>query len=122
MVSWTEQIWYQVSSLGAIKGQGVVDFIAEYTYSPEDEARMQEDQLRKTKMIETTWMLYVDDSSTNKFAGGVVLVTLEGTELEYAIQFEFNVTNNKAEYEVLLIELRLARALEVKQVRVNSDS
>lgn len=84
---------------------------------------MQEDQPKEMEATKTTWMLYVDSFSTNKFSGGgIILVTLEGIELEYAIRFEFKVTNNEAEYEALLTRLRLARALGAKQMKVNSDS
>ncbi|MDN8878207.1 hypothetical protein Q0O35_13940, partial [Staphylococcus aureus] len=31
---------------------------------------MQENQLGETETTETTWMLYVDGSSTSKFTGG----------------------------------------------------
>lgn len=68
-------------------------------------------------------MLYVDDSSTSKSASrGFILVTLEGTKLEYVIRFEFKATNSEAEYKTLLIGLQLFRALGAKQVKVSSDS
>lgn len=57
-------------------------------------------------------MLYVDGSSTNKSASGrIVLVTLEGTELKYAVRLKFAATNNEVNYEALLTGLWLARVL-----------
>lgn len=50
------------------------------------------------------------------------MVTPEGTELEYAIKFEFKATNNEAEYEALLIGLLLSCALGAKLVKVSNDS
>lgn len=88
-----------------------------------DEAQAQEEQPGETEATEATWMLYADVSSTSKsVGGGIILVTLEGTELEYAIRFEFKATNNEAEYEALLTGLWLARALRARQVIVKSDS
>lgn len=108
---------------GAIKGQAIADFIIEYTHMPEGKARAQEEQPSKAEATQATWILYVDGSSTNKFAGGgVILATPKGSEHKYVIRFEFKATNNEAKYEALLTGLRLARALEAKQVRVNSDS
>jgi ribonuclease HI len=44
------------------------------------------------------WVMYFDGSYTLKGAGaGVVLISLEGDMLKYAIQIEFPTTNNTAE-------------------------
>lgn len=108
---------------GAIKGQVIANFIAKYTHMPEGETWAQEEQPGKAKATQVTWILYVDGSSTSKSVGeGVILITPERTKLECAIKFEFKATNNEAEYEALLIELRLSRTLRAKQVRVSRDS
>lgn len=107
---------------GAIKGQVVADFIAEYNLASGGESKAQEAQLKGEKPSQAKWVVYVDDSSMSSTAKGVVLVTVEGDELKYAIRFGFKATNNKAEYEVMLTGLRLARALRAKLVRVNSNS
>lgn len=57
---------------GAIKGQAIVDFIAKYTHMLEDEFQAQEDQTGETEATKTTWMFYVDGSSTSKSIGGVL--------------------------------------------------
>lgn len=105
-VKWSVQLSeldIEYHARGAIKGQVVTDFIAEYTHTPKDEARAQGDQPGETKATKTTWMLYVDGCSISKSAGGgIVLVTSEGTKLEYVVRFEFKATNNEAEYESLL--------------------
>lgn len=65
----------------------------------------------------------MDGSSTNSAAGGgVVLITLEKSNLECNIRFGFKATNNEAEYESMIIELCLARTLKARNVKVNSDS
>ena len=42
--------------------------------------------------------------------------------MEYVIRIGFNDTNNEAEYEALLIELRIAIELGVQSLDVYSDS
>lgn len=60
--------------------------------------------------------MHVDGSSTSiATRGRVVLITPEKTKLEYAIRFGFEATNNKAEYELMIIRLCLARKLREKK-------
>jgi ribonuclease HI len=59
--------------------------------------------------------MYFDGSYTLKGAGaGVVLISLEGDMLKYAIQIEFPTTNNTAEYEGLVTGLRLTMELGIR--------
>jgi ribonuclease HI len=59
--------------------------------------------------------MYFDGSYTLKGArAGVVLIPPEGDMLKYAIQIEFPVTNNTAEYERLVTGLRLAKELDIR--------
>jgi ribonuclease HI len=59
--------------------------------------------------------MYFDGSYTLKGAGaGVVLISLEGDMLKYAIQIEFPTTNNTAEYEGLVTGLRLTMELSIQ--------
>jgi ribonuclease HI len=58
--------------------------------------------------------MYFDGSYTLKGAdAGVVLIPPEGDILNYAIQLEFTVTNNIAEYERLVNGLQLAKDLGI---------
>lgn len=84
---------------------------------------MQKEEPKGQGAGQAVWVVYVDDSFTNRvIRGGVILVTLEGNELEYAIKFGFKATNNEVEYEAMLARLRLAPALGAKRVRVNNNS
>jgi ribonuclease HI len=59
--------------------------------------------------------MYFDGSYTLKGArASVVLIPPEGDMLKYAIQIEFPVTNNTAEYERLVTGLRLAKELDIR--------
>lgn len=53
---------------------------------------------------------------------GVVLISREGVEISYAIKLEFKATNNQAEYKAFFIRLMLALALQVKRVKIQTDS
>lgn len=53
------------------------------------------------------------DGSCNEqgSVAGVVVRSLNGIEVSYAVKFEFQVTNNQTEYEAFITWLRLAHAL-----------
>ncbi|GKV49232.1 hypothetical protein SLEP1_g55995 [Rubroshorea leprosula] len=52
------------------------------------------------------WTLYVDGASSSKGLGaGALLIGLDGYRSEHALKFNFDATNNMAEYEALLLAL-----------------
>ncbi|XP_059658508.1 uncharacterized protein LOC132304809 [Cornus florida] len=94
------------------KGQVVADFLLEY-----------KDTLEEPAHPEPQWELRVDGSSNQVSAGvGVVMSTPKGTKLQQSICLKFPATNNEAEYEALLAGLRLASSLQVRCLKVFSDS
>ncbi|XP_059635750.1 uncharacterized protein LOC132277926 [Cornus florida] len=94
------------------KGQTLANFLLEY-----------EDKLEEPELPELHWELRVDGSSNLTSAGaGIIITTLEGTKLQQSIHLNFPATNNKAEYKALLDGLRLANQLQVKCLKVFSDS
>ncbi|GMP62006.1 hypothetical protein CsSME_00024275 [Camellia sinensis var. sinensis] len=55
------------------------------------------------------WKLFVDEASNKHGAGlGIVLTSPNGMVIEQAITLGFSASNNEAEYEALLAELRSA--------------
>ena len=52
----------------------------------------------------------------------MVLISLEGEILKYAIILQFPATNKEAEYEAFLTRLSLARVLEAKTLIVQANS
>ena len=52
----------------------------------------------------------------------MVLVSPTGETLKYAIQLNFQATNNVAEYEGLLAGIRAAKALSIRRLLVRGDS
>ncbi|GJT89468.1 reverse transcriptase domain-containing protein [Tanacetum coccineum] len=69
------------------------------------------------------WKLYTDKASSSDGAGaGLMLIDPAGKEYMYALRFKFETTNNKAEYEALLAELRIAQEMEITKVAIFLDS
>jgi ribonuclease HI len=97
----------------SVKGQAVADFIAEFT-DVAVEQRSKKDDL---------WTFNVDGSA-NKRCGraGVIVKSLEGQGLRYAIRLGFKVTNNKAKYEAMIAGLAIATDLGAQNVEIRSDS
>ena len=53
---------------------------------------------------------------------GLIIAGPDGFVFEYALRFSFKATNNQAEYESLIIGLKLAAHLEAKNLKVFIDS
>ena len=69
------------------------------------------------------WNLFVEGAANAQGSGaGLILTSPEGIDIEYALRFGFQASNNKAEYEVVIAGLNLAHSMEVDQLEVCSDS
>ena len=69
------------------------------------------------------WTLYVDGLSNGKGSGaGVILEEPNDITLEYSLKFDFQATNNQAEYEALVTGLRLAKEVGAETLSIKSDS
>ena len=65
----------------------------------------------------------MDDASNDIGSGAdMMLINPEGHKIHYAIRFGFKASNNEAEYEALIASLHLARELQVRNVKIFSDS
>ncbi|GKV50078.1 hypothetical protein SLEP1_g56795 [Rubroshorea leprosula] len=118
-----------------MKAQVLADFIAEL--SKEEKAVMQAPPIdvpckkkapkpkKPTKNLPSNlvWNLYADGSSNAAGSGaGIILISPKGETFECALKFNFEASNNRAEYEALLGGLRLAKAAGVEYLRIYSDS
>ncbi|GJZ89648.1 reverse transcriptase domain-containing protein [Tanacetum coccineum] len=102
----------------SVKGQVLADFIVE---RPEEEG--QDDSAKEEEPLPARWTLFTDGSSCVDGCGaGVILTDPEGVEFTYALRFQFETTNNEAEYEALIAGLRIAEKMGVKNLEVNVDS
>ena len=100
----------------AIKGQVLADFIMEFT-STEPVKNAQ------TVTDPSIWKLFVDGAANAQGSGaGLILTSLEGIYIEYALRFGFHTSNNEAEYEAVIAGLNLAHSLEVDRLEICSDS
>ena len=91
----------------SIKGQVLADFVMEFTL-----AELTEDT-RATPDL-PIWKLFVDRAANAQGSGaGLILTYPEGIDIEYALRFGFQASNNEAEYEATIAGLNLAHSMEV---------
>ena len=93
-----------------IKVQALADFVAEFTMADQDPKS-------------DYWTVYTDGSPVSGMGVvRVILLSLEKDLLKYRVQLQFPATNNEAEYEAILTSLRIAKALGVRNLKLNSNS
>ena len=69
------------------------------------------------------WRVFVDGASSAMGVGaGIVIITLEGIQLEHSFRLRFKAPKNEAEYEALLTGLRAVLGMGAQDVEVYSDS
>lgn len=93
-----------------IKAQALVDFVVEFTTKGDEDE------------IPTPWIIQRDGSS-NQHVGGVrvVLQSLEGDLIKFAVHLQFLTTNNEAEHEVVLTRLNLTKVARASSVIIHSN-
>nr|GEY04738.1 reverse transcriptase domain-containing protein [Tanacetum cinerariifolium] len=75
------------------------------------------------KELPDPWILFTDGSScVDGSRAGLILTNSEGTEFTYALRFRFDATNNEAEYEALIADLRITEQMGIKNLQANVDS
>ena len=100
----------------AIKGQVLVDFIMEFTSAKPAEKTQTTPDL-------PIWKLSVDEAANAQGSGAeLILTSPEGIDIEYALRFGFQASNNEAEYEAFIARLNLAHSMEVDQLEMCSNS
>ncbi|KAL2246102.1 UNVERIFIED_CONTAM: Retrovirus-related Pol polyprotein from transposon [Sesamum indicum] len=99
----------------AQKAQVLADFMVELS-SDQKEPETVEQPCSK-------WMLHVDGSSNaNNEGAGILIQGPKGVEIEVAVRLSFPVTNNEAEYEALILGLKLAHEAGARDLEVFTDS
>ncbi|KAI5322691.1 hypothetical protein L3X38_031763 [Prunus dulcis] len=120
----------------AVKGQAVADFLADH--QGEEIENMDSLDIANANLLTrahvclnnpiysihlTPWKLYFDGSKTDKASGaGVVLEEPLGVRHCYSFQLDFQCTNNRAEYEAVIIGLEMLVELGVQSVEILGDS
>ncbi|KAL0327864.1 UNVERIFIED_CONTAM: hypothetical protein Scaly_2219000 [Sesamum calycinum] len=101
LVNWAIELRkYDISYLPrtTIKAQALADFVYEMTGINQEEVPK-----------DRPWLLHMDGSSTIQGSGaGVVTTSPQGEDMEFAIKFEFNTSNNEVEYEAVVLGIRMA--------------
>ncbi|GJR12001.1 reverse transcriptase domain-containing protein [Tanacetum coccineum] len=76
----------------------------------------------KTK-LSCEWKLFSNGATSSDGSGaGLMLIDPDGKEYAYALRFEFETTNNEAEYEALLAGLRISLEIEITSLAIFVDS
>ncbi|CAL2229234.1 unnamed protein product [Prunus armeniaca] len=120
----------------AVKGQAVVDFLADHP--GEEIENMDSLDIKNADLLTrahtclnnpiysvhlTPWKLYFNGSKTNVASGaGIVLEDPLGIVHCYSFQLDFQCTNNRAEYEALIIGLEMLVELRIQSVEMLGDS
>ncbi|GKG16505.1 reverse transcriptase domain-containing protein, partial [Tanacetum coccineum] len=87
----------------SVKGKILVDFIVE---RPEEDSL--DTPMEEEEELSEPWILFTDGSSyTDGSGAGLILTNQKGMEFTYALRFRFDATNNKAEYEALIVGPRI---------------
>ncbi|KAM2986249.1 hypothetical protein FF2_006548 [Malus domestica] len=132
----------------AVKGQAIANFLSEHQESRDEvinipgtlevtnvwippsqgisgrEEWIQQEIKRVAGLWITPWKLYFDGSCTQKAAGaGIVIINPQGVHHYYSFLLDYQGnTNNRVEYEALIIGLEILMDLGVTEVEVFGDS
>nr|GEY43221.1 reverse transcriptase domain-containing protein [Tanacetum cinerariifolium] len=102
----------------SVKGQILADFIVKRPEEDSSDTLMEEEE-----ELLKPWILFMDRSSCTDGSGaGLILTNPEGMDFTYALRFGFDTTNNEAEYEALIVRLRIAEQMGVRNLQENVDS
>ncbi|XP_019166527.1 PREDICTED: uncharacterized protein LOC109162263 [Ipomoea nil] len=101
----------------SIKVQALADLLVECAIGEVDETPTSEEGSGEW------WELHADEATSSQHCGGgVMLITSEGFRLYYALSYQFQASNNEAEYEAVLGGIRLAKALGFDRLHIKTDS
>ncbi|XP_075524566.1 uncharacterized protein LOC142556969 [Primulina tabacum] len=110
MIKWTvelEEYDIEYKPRVAIKAQALSDFLSEMIQPNKEEV----------------WRVFVDGASSLSGCGvGVVIIAPPGKKIKLALRIDSQVTNNEAEYEVVLFGIRAAREVGASRIILYSNS
>ena len=70
---------------------------------------------------EGSWNLFVDGSSSKAGCGAGLLILDQGNRIEYAIKFDFAVSNN-GRLEALVLGVQLRKTAGARKLKAHSNS
>ena len=102
-----------------VKGQALADFIVEFTPSSAPAQPLETTQLASDLPIRR---LSIDGATNSQGSGaGLILTSLSRIDVEYALKFGFQASNNEVEFEAVIVGLNLAHSMEADQLEICSD-
>jgi hypothetical protein len=97
-------------SVKSIKCQVVADFIVEHSIDQNSDESYNFMSIHPYK-------LFLDGSACREGQGvGIVLISPRGAIFEQSVRLEYFCTNNKAEYEVIMLGLQVLSSMDMKYV------
>jgi ribonuclease HI len=97
----------------AIKSQILADFVSEWI----------EIQMPPLKERPEHWIMYFNGAlNLERVGAGLLLISPQGEQLKYVLQIHYKDSNNGAECEALIHELRIAVSLGIKRLLAFGDS
>jgi ribonuclease HI len=116
IAKWAVEIMGETISFAprkAIKSQVLANFVAEWV----------DTQLPVAPIQPELWTMFFDGSLMKTGAGaGLLFISPLGKHLRYVLRLHFPASNNVAEYEALVNELRIAVELGVRRLDARGDS
>ena len=98
-------------SAKAVKGQIMTDFVTQHHKPSIDYVEP------------VPWILFFDGSSCKQGGGiGIVIILPHGASFEFALPTEPMITNNQAEYKVILKGLQLLHEVKAEVIEIFRDS
>ncbi|GAA0152265.1 hypothetical protein LIER_37459 [Lithospermum erythrorhizon] len=105
-----------------IKAYALAEFVIECTARAPPKVQTQSEE-QQEEANEFEWSMHVDGARNDKGVGAGVLITgPQGVTMEYTLRFLFHTTNNEAEYETMIVGLKLVSSLNIAEVLVKGDS
>ena len=103
-----------------VKGYVLADFIVEFTPTNTPTQPTKTTQLAPDLPF---WRLFVDRATNSQGSGaGLILTSSNRIDVEYALRFGFQASNNEAEYEYVITGPNLTHSMEADQLEICSDS
>ena len=111
----------QYVSQHLVKGQAVADFLADHPCLDIDESGFKGIEIGNVEC--KAWRLIFDGSKTDTYVGaGIVIISPFGKKTMFSFQLDFLCTNNQAEYEALVLGLKILVELGATTVEIFGDS
>ena len=113
VADWSDQLTdfgIEIEPRTAIKAQALADFIVENTGTTLNDPNQE-------------WKPYIDGSSTRSFSGAdIIIISSAGVKMEHVVRFEFVALNNEAEYEALILGIKICCNSGARILSAFSDS